>query len=380
MEVDVPQMKSFVVKNLKGVRSGILQSNSHAITTPACVVHTKFGVPAYLTVDLLDKMKAQYALHVPIQDLAEIVPNIVKSGGGYKAFSNTQKELSIFSCRDPSNYMESNQGSLQIQVKSGRQLVSVKGCHEILAATQPDFAVAMTYDMPWQHTRKRIKKQVDVTLAWLDELLACDATYKDYLFGAIQGGGNEEERIRSAIQTNERGVFGFMLSSFHMDEEEEESRKMISTVISNIDEGKPRMINTKGDPLSILRDISFGIDLFCTSFLDTVTNLGCALTWNLYSNNNHQRQNSDEVMISLREQQYITDPSPLVSGCQCFACTHHSKAYIYHLLNTHEMLGVTLLQIHNMHHYTLFFEQIQNSIKDGYFEEYKKGFIDTVTK
>jgi len=281
--------------------------------------------------------------------------------------------------------MESNQGSLQIQVKSGRQLVSVKGCHAILAAAQPDFAVAMTYDMPWQHSRKRIKKQVDVTLEWLDELLKCDADLKDSLFGAIQGGGNEEERKRSAIQTNQRAVFGFMISSFNMDEEEEESCKMISTVISHIDEGKPRMINTKGDPMSILRDISYGIDLFCTSFLDTVTNLGCALTWNLYpiinpDNPIQERPHSDQVMISLRGQEFITDPSPLVRDCQCFACTHHTKAYIYHLLNTHEMLGVTLLQIHNMHHYTLFFEQIQQSIKEGYFEDYKNSFSTTVTK
>ena len=52
------------------------------MNTPACVLHTKFGVPAYLTVDLLNKIPAQYALHVPIQDLAEIVPNIEKSGEG----------------------------------------------------------------------------------------------------------------------------------------------------------------------------------------------------------------------------------------------------------------------------------------------------------
>jgi queuine tRNA-ribosyltransferase subunit QTRTD1 len=222
-----------------------------------------------------------------------------------------------------------------------------------------------------------------VTLQWLDELLKCDLTLKDSLFGVIQGGGDEEERKRSAIQTNQRPVFGFMLSSFNMDESEEESSRMISVVISQIAEEKPRMINTKGDPLSILRNVSLGIDLFCTSFLDTVTNLGCALTWNLFPlnyNQNQERIHADQVMISLREQQYITDSSPLVKNCLCFACTNHSKAYIYHLLNTHEMLGVTLLQIHNMHHYTLFFEQIQCSIKEGNFEEYKKSFTTTVTK
>jgi queuine tRNA-ribosyltransferase subunit QTRTD1 len=260
----------------------------------------------------------------------------------------------------------------------------VKACHGILAATQPDFAVAMTYDMPWQHSRKRIKKQVDATLGWLDELLKCEESLKESLFGVIQGGGNEEERIRSATQTNQRSVFGFMLSSFNMDEGEEESCKMISTVISHIDETKPRMINTKGDPMSILRDVSNGIDLFCTSFLDTVTNLGCALTWNLptLNTNDHvpERQHSDQVMILLRGQEFISDPSPLVKGCQCFSCKHHTKAYIYHLLNTHEMLGVTLLQIHNMYHYTLFFEQIRQSIKDGYFEDYKQSFFSNVTK
>ena len=48
-------------------------------------------------------------------------------------------------------------------MKSGRQIVSVSNCQAILAATQPDFAVAMTYDMPWQHTRKRLRKQGKTT-------------------------------------------------------------------------------------------------------------------------------------------------------------------------------------------------------------------------
>jgi hypothetical protein len=39
------------------------------------------------------------------------------------------------------------------------------------------------------------------------------------------------------------------------------------------------------------------------------------------------------------------DESPLVDGCKCYTCRKHSRAYIYHLLNTHEMLAQTLLDM-----------------------------------
>lgn len=86
--------------------------------------------------------------------------------------------------------------------------------------------------------------------------------------------------------------------------------------------------------------------------------------------------------------------TPLVAGCRCFACTHHTRAYVHHLLQTHEMLGPVLLmqcvgvrhpppvplphphafthslarRSHNVHHYAQFFAAIRASIRAGSFE------------
>ena len=35
----------------------------------------------------------------------------------------------------------------------------------------------------------------------------------------------------------------------------------------------------------------------------------------------------------------------LVTGCECFACINHHRAYIHHLMNTQEMLGYLLLNM-----------------------------------
>lgn len=48
------------------------------------------------------------------------------------------------------------------------------------------------------------------------------------------------------------------------------------------------------------------------------------------------------------------DQGPLLPGCRCFACSHHSRAYVHHLLNAHEMLADVLLEAHNTQHMNAF--------------------------
>lgn len=49
--------------------------------------------------------------------------------------------------------------------------------------------------------------------------------------------------------------------------------------------------------------------------------------------------------LNLRDRHFREDRRALVPGCECYACRHHTRAYIYHLLNAREMLGETLLQM-----------------------------------
>ena len=45
----------------------------------------------------------------------------------------------------------------------------------------------------------------------------------------------------------------------------------------------------------------------------------------------------------------LDDPRPLEDGCTCPACTQFSRAYVRHLVNQDELLGLRLLSLHNLH-------------------------------
>jgi queuine tRNA-ribosyltransferase len=61
---------------------------------------------------------------------------------------------------------------------------------------------------------------------------------------------------------------------------------------------------------------------------------GSALTW--------------EGRLNLRNARFARDPRPLDESCRCPACTRFSRAYIRHLVNQQEILGVRLLSLHNL--------------------------------
>ena len=61
---------------------------------------------------------------------------------------------------------------------------------------------------------------------------------------------------------------------------------------------------------------------------------GSALTW--------------EGRLNLRNARFARDPAPLEEGCPCRACTGFSRAYLRHLVNQQELLGLDLLSEHNV--------------------------------
>ncbi|HSE80071.1 MAG TPA: tRNA-guanine transglycosylase, partial [Gaiellaceae bacterium] len=61
---------------------------------------------------------------------------------------------------------------------------------------------------------------------------------------------------------------------------------------------------------------------------------GSALTW--------------EGRLNLKNARFSRDGAPLQDGCPCRACTGFSRAYLRHLVNQQELLGLVLLSEHNV--------------------------------
>src|SRR5207248_1980567 len=52
--------------------------------------------------------------------------------------------------------------------------------------------------------------------------------------------------------------------------------------------------------------------------------------------------------INLRNARFARDPAPLDEACDCPACARFTRAYIRHLVNQDELLGLRLLSLHNL--------------------------------
>lgn len=136
-------------------------------------------------------------------------------------------------------------------------------------------------------------------------------------------------------------------------------------------------------PQEVLRDIALGADLLTIPFIGGMSDGGIALDFVFPpKKEEHKEDQQDEpkrkaLGIDLWSPSYATDLSPLVQGCECYACTKHHRAYLRHLLSAREMLAWTLLQIHNYHTMDRFFAAVRESIANGTFEESVEAFERT---
>ena len=97
---------------------------------------------------------------------------------------------------------------------------------------------------------------------------------------------------------------------------------------------KARYFMGIGDPEGVLEVIERGIDMFDCVLPTRLGRTGSAVTW--------------EGRLNLKNARYARDPAPLQEDCPCPACTRFSRAYIRHLVNQNELLGLRLLSLHNL--------------------------------
>ena len=137
-------------------------------------------------------------------------------------------------------------------------------------------------------------------------------------------------------------------------------------------------VDSPATPHDILRQVALGIDTFLLPFINATSDAGVAMTFTFPAST--AQPNSDAtgplpLGTDLTAPENTTSLEPLVSSCTCYACAHHHRAYLHHLLNAREMLAWTLLQIHNHHTVSAFFSAVRDSLARGTFEEDRRTFM-----
>ncbi|ORX71402.1 tRNA-guanine transglycosylase [Linderina pennispora] len=141
-----------------------------------------------------------------------------------------------------------------------------------------------------------------------------------------------------------------------------EKLALVRHSLATLEPAKPRYMVGVSSPDQVLQAIRLGIDVFDSSYPYAVTEQGFASTAARTSTCGSSR--------------CLTISARWWTGCTCFACRSHHRAYVHHLLMTKEMLATVLLQIHNMHCYNRFFEAVRQSLASGDFEQCAEKFLD----
>ena len=74
--------------------------------------------------------------------------------------------------------------------------------------------------------------------------------------------------------------------------------------------------------------------------------------------------------MRLRNARHRRDPAPLMPGCACYCCVNFSRAYLHHLFAADEMLGPTLLSLHNLTFYLDLMDQARAAIRERRYAEF----------
>ena len=126
---------------------------------------------------------------------------------------------------------------------------------------------------------------------------------------------------------------------------------------SFLPQAKARYFMGIGDPVGVIEVIARGIDMFDCVLPTRTARTGSALTW--------------EGRLNLRNARFARDPRPLDERCSCPTCARFSRAYVRHLVNQEEILGLRLLSIHNLRFLIDLVEAARGAIERGGFESWR---------
>ena len=222
--------------------------------------------------------------------------------------------------------------------------------------------IAMLFDEcpPYPCTREYACQAVERTLAWAALCVQQPRAPGQLYFGIVQGGVYPDLREQCARELVAMSCDGYAIGGVSVGEPDELILPGVDMGIVGLPDDKPRYLMGVGGLVQMVESIARGVDMFDCVLPTRVARNGTAVT--------------RRGRYSVRNASYKVDERPVEEGCGCYACRNFTRAYIRHLLNVNEILGVRLLTIHNLYRYLELLNEIRVAIEAGRFEEIRAEY------
>jgi queuine tRNA-ribosyltransferase len=225
--------------------------------------------------------------------------------------------------------------------------------------------IAMAFDECPAHdcTPQVAQEAVQRTIQWARECREQPRAEGQVVFGIVQGGVDAGLRERCAKELTAMEFDGYAIGGVSVGEPEHEMMKAVELAEPFLPAGQPRYAMGLGTPAQLVELVARGVDMFDCVLPTRVARNGTAFT--------------RKGTISIKGGAVKSDFNPIEKDCGCFACRNFSRAYLRHLLNVNEILGLRMVSVHNSHFYLELMREIRAHLSAGTFAEYRRQFAAT---
>jgi len=275
--------------------------------------------------------------------------SILTDSGGYQVFSLgsmnkiTDEGVSFQSHSDGRKHFIGPRESMEIQRKLGSD-------------------IAMVFDEcpPYPCEKDYACKAVRRTLDWAAICREAPRAEGQLFFGIAQGSVFSDLREACAKGLVGMDFDGYAIGGVSVGEPDELILRGVDDTVDHLPVEKPRYLMGVGEMAQMVESVARGVDMFDCVIPTRQARNGTVST----------RRGRYPVKAAL----YKEDPRPLEEGCTCYACRNFTRAYVRHLLNVGEILGLRLVTMHNLHCYLEFMRDMRQAIEEGRFDEFRKEF------
>ncbi len=322
-------------------RAGRFETPHGGIDTPAFMPVGTHSAVRTLTWPQVEATGAQIVLANAYHLYLRPGHELIAKAGGLHQWMNWQKPIltdsggfQIFSL---SKFRKITEAGIHFRdtLSGATHFMGPKESMTIQNALGADIIMAFDECPPYPSTREYTQQSLELTHRWLEACFEHHTRPQDQaLFPIVQGSVFEDLRQKSADFVCQFDPVGHAIGGVSVGETKLMMNEVVRFTAPMLPTHKPRYLMGVGTPEDLLDGIHHGIDLF-----------DCVMPTRIARHGTFFTPSGRKI---IKNSEYTEDFGPLVEGCACYTCQHHSRAYLRHIFRAGEMTAGTLLSIHNI--------------------------------
>ena len=281
--------------------------------------------------------------------------NFLTDSGGFQVFSLSKLRK-----------IEAGGVAFQSNIDGSRHFFTPENVVQTQTKFNSDIQMQLDVCTGFGVERKEAEKALQITSSWAERAIKewnvqRENGYLGKLFPIVQGNFFEDLRKESAQFVSSLDTPGIAIGGLSVGETPEVFAQMLQYTVQFLPREKPRYVMGIGTPEYILEAVNDGIDMF-----------DCVLPTRNARNGSYFTHHG---MLSIKQERFMHDFSPLDSECHCKVCQTYSRAYLRHLFKEQEILSSMLASYHNLYFLNNMLKEIRVAINENRFTEYRENFL-----